>query len=600
MLALIVLGIALWAPARTPVRAPAAIRSRAPLAPRACEYDAAPEGALVPASSIAGRHPPERSAASPEVAPDLAFLWAMLDGASASYTQRDRMNLYGALGVLLTKAELAAARARAAPGADAPNRHGVGIDLNSSDALAVLSAVTTARELLAIGLDVTIVAAAMLGGSALTRSTPSWPLAAPDAFSSAVDALLTEERRLTQLARGDAPPLRTEPTGPVVGLLGPADDELGPVGSELGTAGGELARRVAAAEWDNQAASDLRLAMLSSTTEPRALLVLLACRLAELRAAQAAPAPLRQALASEGVRLYAPLAQAVGFGVEFAEIESRSYEYLFPNELARVYAWYAQTWPDADALLANLKARLRAHLEAAPALQGLLSSVHVSGRAKKVESTFKKVITDGLGRLDAVMDVIAMRVVFTPADDAPAMLAARWCSNQQPATEPGVEAGAEVITTDDGAELITGDEGAEAMSEAEAESLLCYGVHGEVRRLWNEVPGRLKDFVSSPKPNGYQSIHTNVRLPDGRVAEVQVRSAAMHARAEHGMAAHGLYKGGLTEPAQLAALAEVSNRLKTRALPASGATPTSESSAVPVGLGQSDVAGSADSDVVAP
>ena len=137
-------------------------------------------------------------------------------------------------------------------------------------------------------------------------------------------------------------------------------------------------------------------------------------------------------------------------------------------------------------------------------------------------------------------------------------------------------------------------------AEAEAESLLCYGVHGEVRRLWNEVPGRLKDFVSSPKPNGYQSIHTNVRLPDGRVAEVQVRSAAMHARAEHGMAAHGLYKGGLTEPAQLAALAEVSNRLKTRALPASGATPASESSAVPVGLGQSDVLGSADSDVVAP
>ena len=177
------------------------------------------------------------------------------------------------------------------------------------------------------------------------------------------------------------------------------------------------------------------------------------------------------------------------------------------------------------------------------------------------------------------------------------MLAARWCSNQQPVTEPGVEVGAEVITTDGGAELITGDEGAEVMSEAEAESLLCYGVHGEVRRLWNEVPGRLKDFVSSPKPNGYQSIHTNVRLPDGRVAEVQVRSAAMHARAEHGMAAHGLYKGGLTEPAQLTALAEVSTRLKTRALPeASGATPTSESSAEPVGLGQSDV-GSADSDV---
>ena len=70
-----------------------------------------------------------------------------------------------------------------------------------------------------------------------------------------------------------------------------------------------------------------------------------------------------------------------------------------------------------------------------------------------------------------------------------------------------------------------------------------------VRRLpiWQEVPGRVKDFVRNPKPNGYQSIHTTLRLPDGRLVEVQLRTRPMHERAERGSAAHHLYKGGATE-----------------------------------------------------
>ena len=88
-------------------------------------------------------------------------------------------------------------------------------------------------------------------------------------------------------------------------------------------------------------------------------------------------------------------------------------------------------------------------------------------------------------------------------------------------------------------------------------------------RLWPEVPGRFKDFISSPKANGYQSIHTNVRLTDGRVLEVQLRSAAMHEKAERGAAAHGLYKGGIDNPGALAELADVSTTLRTlRELPA--------------------------------
>ena len=90
------------------------------------------------------------------------------------------------------------------------------------------------------------------------------------------------------------------------------------------------------------------------------------------------------------------------------------------------------------------------------------------------------------------------------------------------------------------------------VGEAEAEALLCHCARREVLRIHTEVPGRFKDFVSRPKPNGYQSIHTNLRLPDGRVVEVQIRTAAMHAFAESGGAAHQMYRGE-----QLASTAEV-------------------------------------------
>ena len=73
----------------------------------------------------------------------------------------------------------------------------------------------------------------------------------------------------------------------------------------------------------------------------------------------------------------------------------------------------------------------------------------------------------------------------------------------------------------------------------------------QVLQLWDQVPGRLKDFVTAPKPNGYQSIHTNVRLADGREIEVQIRTHGMHERATVGSASHEGYRavqlgGGLS------------------------------------------------------
>jgi (p)ppGpp synthase/HD superfamily hydrolase len=303
--------------------------------------------------------------------------------------------------------------------------------------------------------------------------------------------------------------------------------------------------------------------------------VLLAGGTQQLRRARTLPAAQRQSVALDAMQLWAPLAHSVGVAHTFADLDSLAYASLFPESLARLRQWYSLVWHDASLLVPQLQRRLLEELQQAPSLEGLLAWIEVSGRVKQLESTFRKLLRDGdtaaagaagaagaaagdepLGDADAdareaeaeaeeeeedddgddddddddddgvrdilqdvdrVQDIIALRVVLTPAADAVALL------------------GAQIGRPD--------------LSEAEAEALLCHIALKNVRRLpiWQEVPGRVKDFVRNPKPNGYQSIHTNLRLPDGRLVEVQLRTRQMHERAERGSAAHHLYKGGATE-----------------------------------------------------
>jgi len=244
--------------------------------------------------------------------------------------------------------------------------------------------------------------------------------------------------------------------------------------------------------------------------DPRALLVLMGSTLTALRAKDVRPASQQRALALAAIQLYAPLAHSVGFGAAFAELEHLAYTNLFPEQLRRLQRWYAMVWPDAPTQLAQFRTSLEGQLRSSAALNGLVVNLAVLGRVKTVTSTFRKLLRDQMP-VEQVKDVLALRVTFSPASTAGEMLMSAM---------------------------------GKPLSEGETDALLCHGVYRQVMRssMWTEVPGRFKDLVTAPKPNGYQSLHTNCWLADGRIVEVQVRTDAMHERAESGTAAHEVYR----------------------------------------------------------
>jgi len=216
----------------------------------------------------------------------------------------------------------------------------------------------------------------------------------------------------------------------------------------------------------------------------------------------------RQQLALETLQLWAPLSFQMGMSAQLPELEVYSYSQLFPRSFGSFLSWYGHFRPLARRLIRRFREDLEAALRRDPLVARSCSKVAIQSRLKTPPSAFKKMLKSAKQR-SQLFDIVGVRVIVTHR-----------------ATDPAsVE-----------------DRSAEGDSEEQCIQRV-YRVVASMSGGWSEDRQRFKDYVTSPKPSGYQSVHTSLRHNEtGIFIEVQIRSERMHRVAEFGSAAHSNYK----------------------------------------------------------
>ncbi len=247
----------------------------------------------------------------------------------------------------------------------------------------------------------------------------------------------------------------------------------------------EAVRRLDRLRFERGAASqaeNFRKMVLALARDVRVVILRLAERLETLRSMGPLPEADRRALAEEALEVHAPLADRLGLGRLKEEMEDLCLQHLHPDAWRALDEALARFREARDPYVARTAARLTEMLRA----RGI--SCEVFGRAKGLCSIHRKMVRQGIP-FEQVHDLVAFRILV---DDVPT----------------------------------------------------CYEVLGHIHGAWAPVPGRIKDFIAVPKPNGYQSLHTTVIGPEGQRVEIQIRTREMHRIAEDGIAAHWRYKQG--------------------------------------------------------
>ena len=246
-------------------------------------------------------------------------------------------------------------------------------------------------------------------------------------------------------------------------------------------------------------AENLRKFLLAVSRDVRVLIVKLADRLHNMRTLGFMPAHKRKRIAEETMDIYAPLAGRMGLQRVREELEDLAFQILNPQ----AYTQIRERLRELEAESADILDEIRGQIEDVLKKHGLGEAL-VTGRRKKPYSIWRKMQQKRLS-LSQVTDIFGFRVIVDETD-------------------------------------------------------ACYRVLGAIHQTWKIVPGRFKDYISTPKLNGYRSIHTTVRGPGGRPVELQIRTRRMHEVAERGVAAHGIYKdaknqeeseAGVTVPAEI-------------------------------------------------
>ena len=227
---------------------------------------------------------------------------------------------------------------------------------------------------------------------------------------------------------------------------------------------------------------NLRKMFMAMSKDIRVVLIKIADRLHNMRTMQYQSPDKQLKKCRETMDIYAPLAHRLGMQKIKWELEDTSLRYLAPSEYDEIMTYLQSHQEQDEAFMRTIQAQITERLTA----MGIRSKTY--GRIKHVYSIYRKMQTQGKS-MDELYDIYAFRVVVDAIPD-------------------------------------------------------CYNVLGHVHDLFNLVPGRFKDYISTPKPNMYQSLHTTVIGTQGIPFEVQIRTWEMHETAEYGIAAHWKYKQG--------------------------------------------------------
>jgi len=229
-------------------------------------------------------------------------------------------------------------------------------------------------------------------------------------------------------------------------------------------------------------AENLRKLLLAIADDVRVLLIKLADRLHNMRTLHFVPEAKRARIAEETLEIYAPLAGRMGMQDMREELESLAFRNLMPDAYAAIRQRLDELAPKSEPMIAKIEHELTQRLAAS----GI--KAQVKGRLKRAYSIWKKMERKSVS-FEQLSDIIGFRVIVDTVGD-------------------------------------------------------CYRALGIVHTTWPTVPGRFKDYISTPKQNDYRSLHTTVVGPGRQRVELQLRTAEMDRIAEYGIAAHALYKDG--------------------------------------------------------
>ncbi len=268
----------------------------------------------------------------------------------------------------------------------------------------------------------------------------------------------------------------------------------------------------------DEQSENMRKLLIAMTSDIRIIIVKLADRLHNMRTLASMPPVKQQRIARETMEIFAPLAHRLGIGQVKWELEDLSFRYLEPEAYEDLQGRLRTRQEEREEHIRSALSQMNESLAEDLELEEWVDDINVSGRSKHLWSIYTKMQKEGKA-LEQIFDLLAIRVILTPRPLA------------QPAAPPGEQ-------------VRPRDPKKQERAEEVREKRVCYHSLSIVHSMWTPIPGRFKDYVAVPKPNGYQSLHTTVISPSGQPVEVQIRSRRMHEVAEFGVAAHWMYKQG--------------------------------------------------------